>query len=137
MRPDTKFPGELPCPRCGREAVLRHRRGFPRWECPAHRWVYSRCIPGTIYPSGVPSELPDKRAKRSLHVVFDLLWCEGHMDRASAYAWLAAQLGAGAHPTDAHIANLAADDCKRIERLCREKLDRLRQDRRSRMEVPS
>ncbi len=69
------------------------------------------CHRGTNNPLGVLANGPLRTARLSAHAAFDPLWKGGGMSRASAYKWLASELGIS--ESDCHIGMFDEDQCAR------------------------
>lgn len=94
-------------------AIYPHRpdlyaKSFYRCRCGA----YCGCHPGTTQALGYPCGPETRRARSAAHAAFDPLWKRGKMSRASAYKWLAEQLGI--QKSDCHIGMMDAETARRV-----------------------
>lgn len=109
------------CDYCGKPAELVHGNViYPHRPDLASKLIY-RCIPcaayvgcheGTEKPLGRLANSELRKAKMRAHAAFDPLWKSGGMKRASAYKWLAGQLGI--EGKDCHIGMFDVDRCNRV-----------------------
>ena len=73
---------------------------------------------GTTKPLGRLANKSLREAKKAAHAAFDPLWRSGSMKRASAYKWLAQQLGIDGR--DCHIGMFDVATCYRVIEVCEE-----------------
>lgn len=108
------------------EVVYPHRPDLHAktfWRCCACG-AYVGCHDGTLKPKGSPCGPETRAARIAAHAAFDPLWRrkmanEGigqNHARASAYKWLAAQLGT--EPAKTHIGMFDAATALRVVEVC-------------------
>lgn len=116
------------CPYCGRESALDTKyRFYPHrpdladkhiWICkPCGAWV--GCHKGTTRALGRLANAELRALKCQAHRAFDPMWKSGHdkdVKRATAYAWLARQLGIPGR--ECHIGHFDPEMCRRVIDVC-------------------
>lgn len=120
----TAAPESVECPYCRAAAprvtgadIYPHRPDLASksfFACmPCEAWV--GCHPNGK-PLGRLANAELRRAKQSVHLVFDPLWRSGAMSRSSAYAWLATALGIG--KDECHIGMFDVERCRMAAQIC-------------------
>ncbi|WP_371432908.1 zinc-finger-containing protein [Novosphingobium sp.] len=79
--------------------------------------AYCGCHPNSVVPLGHPCGPETRRARHAAHAAFDPIWRSGRMTRASAYKWLAGELGID--PSVCHIGMMTADRAWRVVEVIR------------------
>lgn len=78
------------------------------WRC-APCDAYVGCHPGTDKPLGRLANADLRKAKQSVHRVFDPIWKSGQMTRSKAYRMLAQKMGMS--KCQCHVGHFNLDEC--------------------------
>lgn len=105
---------DLKCPDCGKDLELvPGNYGTPYYRCES--WPHCKGSHGADClgePLGIPGDQKTRLDRRQAHTVFDRIWKEGRMSRASSYAWM--QKVMGMSEAQAHISRLNSDQCVQL-----------------------
>jgi hypothetical protein len=112
------------CPHCQGEVELVRNaqiygRPFGDWpyayacqDCDAYVGLH----PQTLIPLGTLANRGLRHARKAAHQAFDPIWKERHMNRTTAYIWLAMQLKID--PNECHISWFDTERCIEVQVIC-------------------
>ena len=135
---NNPLPVPTVCPHCGSKVSLVNNSEI--YGKPYGVWPYAyRCDDDkdgdecdsyvglhqyTLIPLGTLATAHIRSARKQAKEAFNPLWQERHMDRSSAYKWLANALQITRHE-ECHIGWFDSETCMKVVQLCREKRNEL------------